>query len=67
MGLVVPALSGYQERKSLDSDKASGLRMAFLSNPTAATLDQAVQNSGHEGHSPRLNGDGTGPISFGAG
>ena len=29
--------------------KASGLRMAFLSNFTAAMLDQAVKNSGLEG------------------
>jgi 2-haloacid dehalogenase len=29
--------------------KASGLRMAFLSNFTAAMLDQAVKNSSLEG------------------
>jgi 2-haloacid dehalogenase len=49
-------LQGYLELKAwpdalpaLKGLKASGLRMAFLSNFTAAMLDQAVKNSGLEG------------------
>jgi 2-haloacid dehalogenase len=67
-------MQGYLELKAwpdalaaLNGLKASGLRMAFLSDFTAAMLDQAVKNSGLEGHSPRLNPDGTGPISFSVG
>lgn len=49
-------MQGYLELKAwpdalaaLKGLKASGLRMAFLSNFTAAMLDQAVKNSGLEG------------------
>jgi 2-haloacid dehalogenase len=49
-------MQGYLELKAwpdalaaLNGLKASGLRMAFLSNFTAAMLDQAVKNSGLEG------------------